>query len=1036
MLRRTRRAAIWILSVFAGPLGSAAEPSAPPPLDAPEPARLVVRAGPPTGLVILAGEDATTAAALARTGRYLVHHLVAPDRVDALRQAALESGVAGRVVVDALPSGGRLPHGARFADAVVADPAAARIDEAELNRVLNIGGKLILKRGGAWQAADRASEDGLDEWTHKWHGPSGQVLSLDRKAGPPTAVQWAAGPAQADSSTPGKHAVVGSGAFAAVDNVGGAVQVRSSGSGLLRWRGDFSLPTLADLVIDKDRLFCRPSEEKGARNPAESGPLAAFDLATGKPAFAYVEAPRAVPRPGGKGRASFPGTLALGDRLVAAAESDLAVLDRGSGKRLWSRKLDKGSWFSPVVLDQAVFAVECAPDAPSNRGRIDHAAGASAVCAFALADGNPQWRAENVLGPAPKDGASGAARAELLPLVAAEGLIFLHASSYQCAKPGAFIAALDARTGAQLWRFELPEGPGTDKQKRFWSSTDSSSRLICRAGTLYYLGGHKLGGVAAFEARTGKVVKEFQRRPPGVAHYGECTGSIGTVNWLVTSSVTWWDRELKPVEQPAARSSCGTPVFPAQGMVFANPTGCDCTQYARGYLGLRCDPLPEPVADAARLACGPAQAPAQPPDDPAAWPTFLGTPQRSGVTPRALPDKLVERWRVAAAPPAVPGPIADDRRRDEYWNGLLTAPVAAHGKVVVGLSDAGAVAALDAADGKLLWRVPLGGPMDSPPTIYKGLCLVGTQDGWIHALRLDDGRCVWRFFAAPSALPAVLHGRLASAFPVPGAVLILGDTLLAAAGYHSYLGGIHAWALDPLTGQVRGRSVLAGGERPTQNTMVLNDVLCASMDGKSAWIFRSYSIGSDAKPVPPPPRAAGSLHPASTALAACIDRRAAVMRFTSEGRGGSTHGWGNPMNSGDVNAFRLARDGETIFGLHDPRDRDNQFRTGPHVSKAPILLAQRAAAKRSDPPIWGRATADLGFRESYSALIKAGDRLYLGGGKRDGSAGFVQVVAAADGKLFQEIELPALVAPCGLAAAGGRLFVSTIDGQLACLGAP
>ncbi|MBM4032193.1 MAG: hypothetical protein FJ291_10450 [Planctomycetes bacterium] len=89
-----------------------------------------------------------------------------------------------------------------------------------------------------------------------------------------------------------------------------------------------------------------------------------------------------------------------------------------------------------------------------------------------------------------------------------------------------------------------------------------------------------------------------------------------------------------------------------------------------------------------------------------AWPTFLANPQRSGATPHKLPDKLAEQWRVAAAPAPLSGLLLEDRRRDEYWKGPLTAPVAAAGKVVVGLADAHALAALDAGTGKLIGDVP------------------------------------------------------------------------------------------------------------------------------------------------------------------------------------------------------------------------------------------------------------------------------------------------------------------------------------------
>ena len=82
---------------------------------------------------------------------------------------------------------------------------------------------------------------------------------------------------------------------------------------------------------------------------------------------------------------------------------------------------------------------------------------------------------------------------------------------------------------------------------------------------------------------------------------------------------------------------------------------------------------------------------------------------------------------------------------------------------------------------------------------------------------------------------------------------------------------------------------------------------------------------------------------------------------------------------------------------------------------------------------WSTSIAALGSRESYSALIKAGDHLYLGGGKRDGSAGFVQVLDAKTGALLGAHELPSRVTECGLAATERQLLVCCEGGELICL---
>ena len=90
---------------------------------------------------------------------------------------------------------------------------------------------------------------------------------------------------------------------------------------------------------------------------------------------------------------------------------------------------------------------------------------------------------------------------------------------------------------------------------------------------------------------------------------------------------------------------------------------------------------------------------------------------------------------------------------------------------------------------------------------------------------------------------------------------------------------------------------------------------------------------------------------------------------------------------------------------------------------------------RNKKQLWSASVQSLGSRESYGALVKAAGRLVLGGGARDGSAGFVQVLDASTGKLLGAFDAPGRVTECGLAAAGGRLYVCCEDGSLLCFGA-
>jgi hypothetical protein len=137
------------------------------------------------------------------------------------------------------------------------------------------------------------------------------------------------------------------------------------------------------------------------------------------------------------------------------------------------------------------------------------------------------------------------------------------------------------------------------------------------------------------------------------------------------------------------------------------------------------------------------------------------------------------------------------------------------------------------------------------------------------------------------------------------------------------------------------------------------------------------------------------------------------------------------MSTATARGQRVVFDRDVSYALIDPQSNQNH---PVHAPKTVILSAMGGGAWKDRQTLWQVTAERLGRKESYSALLKAGDRLYLGGGKRDGSGGFVQVLAAADGKLLSEIALPARVTECGFAAAGDRLFLSCEDGTLTCLG--
>lgn len=969
-----------------------------PPSDAP----------PSGGLACVVGDDDALADRLAKGGAFLVHQLVEAKRVAARREAAADAGLLGRLVVEEYES--TLPYPDRFLDLLVIAKGRT-VPEAERQRVLAIDGAALLPDGKTWKPK---ADERLDEWTHKWHGPDGNPLSLDQLSGPPTAIQWAAGPMFSDGAVGGKAPRIGGGAFVHVDTVDRAMAARSAANGLPRWRLAEDFSQTADLVITGNRVLAHVKRDTGKRgNADEAGPLTAFDLATGKELTRYD---KGLANPGAQGKGKALGIsqfLAHSDGILQAIGPEMVWLDTKTGKRRWEKKLDGASWFAPIILDKQVIAVET--EEPVKRARLDNSKHARAVAAFDLTSGKQLWRITEVLPPAVKERKGETVnRVSLAPLVGADGVILLHAGTYQSRLPNAFVAALDAASGKELWRHQIEEYD--------WTNTVESSRVVLLKGAAYYLGGK---GVAAWDAKTGKEKFPFRKRPRYAFNgYGECSGSRCTVNWLMANGLCYWDLEGKLVTTTwAARSACGTGVFPAYGMVFALPTGCDCASYSRGYLGMSCAPLPDPLPDDRRLVKGPAfgkvAAKKAQADD---WPVFLHDPQRTSYAPKALPEKLKEAWRTKVTDRPT-GKIAEDRRLSENDLGPLSAPVAAGDAVLVSRSERHQVVCLDAATGKERWAFTAGGLIDSPPTIHEGMALFGSHDGRVYALRLSDGELAWRFTAAPVERKAVLHGQLSSAFPVHGSVVVLKDRLLATAGFHSDLGGIHFWALDPATGKVLAKKHYKGsadGQPPA-----LNDVLGANGEGNVGWLRLDAGFTPEGEVVK------GGKNRNSIAAekrpVVTFDRDGAFVRFGHDFRGGSTHGWKGGMIAEVIQSHRVCVAGKTTYALTDPREADR------HPARADKVALVRAFADDPKKPLWSADCKALGTKESYGALLRAGDRLYLGGGKRDGSAGFVQVPDAGTGKLLAEHATTGRVAECGLAAAGGRLYVSCEDGTLVCL---
>jgi hypothetical protein len=134
------------------------------------------------------------------------------------------------------------------------------------------------------------------------------------------------------------------------------------------------------------------------------------------------------------------------------------------------------------------------------------------------------------------------------------------------------------------------------------------------------------------------------------------------------------------------------------------------------------------------------------------------------------------------------------------------------------------------------------------------------------------------------------------------------------------------------------------------------------------------------------------------------------------------------VSVGGTTGYRIVVDGGFTYELLDPGE--GRWKTGKVLgcTKLPEGEARRGAE------VWTVTRDKVTSWSALNSLIKVGDKLYIGGGARDGSTGFIAVVNAADGKILQTIELPARTSSSGLAANTNTLVASLVNGQVVTVG--
>ncbi|MCU0982276.1 MAG: PQQ-binding-like beta-propeller repeat protein, partial [Pirellulaceae bacterium] len=141
--------------------------------------------------VVLGDTKGDTAVQLARDTDLLIYvQLPAADDVAATRRAIAEAGFYGTRIYVEQGDLGHLYLADNLADALIATGDSAGVNEAEVLRVLRPQGKAFL---GDRELVKPVPE-GVDDWSHPYHGPDNNPQSQDRLARGPYLTQFLADP--------------------------------------------------------------------------------------------------------------------------------------------------------------------------------------------------------------------------------------------------------------------------------------------------------------------------------------------------------------------------------------------------------------------------------------------------------------------------------------------------------------------------------------------------------------------------------------------------------------------------------------------------------------------------------------------------------------------------------------------------------------------------------------------------------------------------------------------------------------------------
>jgi outer membrane protein assembly factor BamB len=316
------------------------------------------------------------------------------------------------------------------------------------------------------------------------------------------------------------------------------------------------------------------------------------------------------------------------------------------------------------------------------------------------------------------------------------------------------------------------------------------------------------------------------------------------------------------------------------------------------------------------------------------------------------------------------------------------------------VADIGAqrIVALNVKDGKEKWVYHVGSRVEYPPTLYKGLCLFASKDGFVHCLDAKTGAPVYKLLVAPRERYIGGQEKLESLWPTAADVMVGKDGVAhASAGFASTIhGGNREVAFKPETGEVVESKVNfepfaeAGYPAPKSHTGIFTEPLTGG------WRLSSHAMDD--------------MLGFGNSISRTNEDRANELFGDDSGRGGG-------RARGRVIAFD-----EKLCVAHFMPYGGQSW-----AIKNPMSLLASSSSPKT--PVWQTDPIEL---VADDIVLTPQYAFVVGHYRRVDGTPEIWTVSREDGKVLSKTLVEGFPTYLGLSAAEDRLFVATREGKLIC----